>query len=145
LDFTDDLGDAGILLGRRSEVYDGERAVVGHLVYLSVLEPNEGPPQFRLWRMQALIRPNTSSPHSLVGRYEKLPPQGRARTFLFQLEYSREGLTSIKLNGKEYVANLVSQMPGQKFKAEDLWGEWGFYNDGATLRISNLRVSTMSH
>ena len=142
LDFTDDLGDAGIIFGRRIEIRDGQRATVAHLIFLSTFASGSEAPQFRLWRMQALIRPDANTPHAFVGRYNELTLNHQARTFQFEFRFSPEGLTSIRLNGAEYLPLLYSQIPGLKYNPEDLWGEWGFYNDGSTMRISNLRVST---
>lgn len=141
LDFTDDLGDAGIFFGLRNEVHDGERAAAAHLVYLNIFEANEQPVLFRLWRMQGLIRTNRNPPHSFVGRYEELPLPDKTRTFMFEIAFANEGIRSIKVNGQQYKTLLTMDGPYQAFEPADVWGEWGFYNDGATLRVSNLRVS----
>jgi hypothetical protein len=108
---------------------------------LNIFEPNEQPVQFRLWRMQGLIRPNRNPPHSFVGRFEDLPLPDKTRTFMFEIAFGDEGIHSIKVNGQPYPALLSMDSPYQEFDPADVWGEWGFYNDGATLRISNLRIS----
>jgi serine/threonine protein kinase len=133
LHFPEDRGEAGLFFGYHKNVQRGTVVGESRFIYLDTLPRVVGNEGYRFEHKQAQLQPLNAVPVTIVGIGENVPAKPQ-RQFHLEVNFSRAGITAIKLDGKEY-PRLLQPRTQQRFDSHDIWGIWGIYNNGSTIHV----------
>ncbi|HZN33434.1 MAG TPA: serine/threonine-protein kinase, partial [Pirellulaceae bacterium] len=134
LQFVADYGDAGLFLGYHEDLIQGHLWGIADFVYLATLPRGTKEKFFAFKHYQAQVRPGNRDLYAIAESPEVRLPEGD-RKFRLVVDFAPQGLTAIKLNGQPY-PTLLKTGTLRQFQPESIWGPWGIYNNGSTIRVS---------
>jgi hypothetical protein len=132
LQVTTVQGDAGVFLGYRERVDGSKHWSEAHFLHLQML-PTATEKPFLFVREQARIDPGNPALLSLVARREQLGPRP-SKSFKLEISFTSEGIDAITLDDKPFPQMLITTY-SQQFDPQSIWGPWGLYNHGSTIRV----------
>ncbi len=134
LHFVSDRGDAGLFLGYHEQVVNGRLWGLGDFVYVAILPRPTAEEYFEFRHVQAQIRPGNRDLYAVAESPAVRLPRVDGRKFRLAVNFSPAGLTAIKLNGQPY-PGLFQTATIKQFQPASIWGPWGIYNNGSTIRV----------
>jgi serine/threonine protein kinase len=134
LEFVQDRGDAGLFFGYHEEVVNGRLRGIGEFVYVAILPRPNADEYFELRHVQAQVRPGNRDLYAVTESPAVRLPQMDGRKFRLEVDFAPGGLTAIRLTGRPYPGLLKTETIRQ-FQPAAIWGPWGVYNNGSTIRV----------
>jgi hypothetical protein len=88
---------------------------------------------FSFIREQSQLRPGNSVLISTEEGSIQLAPATENR-FKLEVDYAPAGIREVRLDGKAVPELLVTGF-GSPFDPQTIWGVWGIYNNGSSIRV----------